>query len=254
MMSLVSYQWLSEHTNDSDLVIIDTRHKVAYMYGHIPNSISLSVDQLIKVNEHGAHLVPEPQEAASLLGSLGIDNKKTVVVAGEAMDPSMARIAWTLMYLGHENTKILDVGISAWQSLGMAITRAPKKPTQTEFVPKIKPELRVDASELQDMQGKATVLDARTPQEYFGGHIPNSVLVPFTDGVGQTGFLFDKKESLQSLFVQKQIPSDKEVICYCSHGHRASSLFFQLKIAGFEKVRVYDGSFVDWYSKRLASE
>lgn len=251
---LVSYQWLNEHINDQDLVIIDTRPKVAYMYGHIPNSFSLTVEQMIKVNKHGAHLVPEPQDASQLLGSLGIDNTKTVVITGEAMDPSVTRIAWTLMYLGHENTKILDIGISAWQSLGMAITRAQKNSTPTQFTPKIKSEIRMDTAEMQSVVGKVTVLDARTPQEYFGGHIPYSTLVPFTDGMGQGGFLFDKKESLQTLFAQKRIPPDNDVVCYCSHGHRASSLFFQLKIAGYQKVRVYDGSFVDWYSQGLALE
>jgi thiosulfate/3-mercaptopyruvate sulfurtransferase len=251
---LVSYQWLNEHFNDADVVIVDTRPKVAYMYGHIPNSISLVVDQLISVSEHGAHLVPNPQSAAQLLGAIGIDHTKTVVVTGESMDPSIARIAWTLAYLGHENTKILDVGISTWQSLGLALTRSQKKLPQTQFTPKIKSEIRIQADELNGLLGKATILDARTPQEYFGGHIPYSTLFPFTDGVGQDGFLFDKKESLQNLFAQKQIPKDGEIICYCMHGHRASSLFLQLKIAGFERVRLYDGSFIDWHSRRLALE
>lgn len=123
---ILSYQWLNEHLDDPDLVILDTRPKVAYMYGHIQNSVSLVVDQLIKVNEYGAHLAPDTQSVAQLLGSVGIDHTKTVVVTGESIDPSVARVAWTLMYLSHENTKILDVGISTWQSLGLNITRAQK--------------------------------------------------------------------------------------------------------------------------------
>jgi thiosulfate/3-mercaptopyruvate sulfurtransferase len=251
---LVSYQWLAEHLDDSALVIVDTRPKVAYMYGHIPNSVSLVVDQLIKVNEHGAHLAPEPQDASKLLGEIGIDSTKTVIITGESMDPSVARIAWTLMYLGHQNTKILDIGISTWQSLGLGITRAQKKPTPTQFIPKINSKIRIGASELQTLMENAIILDARTPREYFGGHIPNSILLPFTDGIGQDGAIFDKKESLQDLFAQKQVQADRQIVCYCMHGHRASSLFFQLKIAGFENVRLYDGSFIDWYSKRLALE
>lgn len=251
---LVSSVWLKEHLDDPNLVVLDTRPRVAYMYGHIPNSISLSVDQLIQVNEHGAHLAPDVQSAAHLLGGLGIDQTKTLVVAGETMDPSVARVAWTLQYLGHQNTMILDIGISTWQSLGNSISRAQKKLPPTQFVPQIQPNLRIDAAELKDLVGKVTILDARTPQEYFGGHIPSSILIPFTDGLGQGGFLFDKKESLSSLFAEKQVSGDKEIICYCMHGHRASALFYQLKLAGFERVRLYDGSFIDWHSKRLALE
>ncbi len=251
---LVTVDWLKEHLNDPNVVILDTRPKVSYMYGHIPNSVSLVVDQLIQISPHGAHLAPDEKKAAQLLGETGIDHTKTVVVCGEAMDPSVMRVAWTLEYLGCQNTRMLDVGINAWQSLGNQITRIPKKPQPAQFVPKIQTKIRIESDELSSLIGKAVILDARTPQEYFGGHIPSSVLLPFTDGLGQNGLLLDTKESLSALFSQKQIPTDKEIICYCMHGHRASSLFYQLKIAGYDRVRLYDGSFIDWYSKRLALE
>lgn len=251
---LVSSEWLNAHLDDPNVVIVDTRPKVSYMYGHIPGSISLAVDQLIKINEHGAHLAPEPQDVLHVLGNLGIDSSKTVVVTGEVMDPSVARVAWTLEYLGHKNVKMLDVGLTYWQSQGRPLSKAQKKIVPTQFTPYMRTEMRIEAQELQNLVGKSIILDARTPQEYFGGHIPRSILVPFTDGLGQSGFLFDSKESLARLFAQKQITVQDQIICYCMHGHRASSLFYQLKIAGFEQVRLYDGSFIDWYSRRLALE
>lgn len=251
---LVSSEWLGAHLDDPNVVIVDTRPKVAYMYGHIPGAVSLVVDQLIKISEHGAHLAPEPQDAARLLGGLGIDSSKTMIVTGEVMDPSVARVAWTLEYLGHQNVKMLDVGLTVWQSQGRPLIRAPKKVEPTQFTPNIRNDIRIEAQELQSLIGKATILDARTPQEYFGGHIPGSILAPFTDGLGQRGSLFESKESLSSLFAQKQITDKNQIICYCMHGHRASSLFYQLKIAGFEHVRLYDGSFIDWYSRRLGLE
>ncbi|NDB45742.1 MAG: sulfurtransferase [Nitrososphaeria archaeon] len=250
----VQYLWLKEHLNDPNLVIIDTRPKVSYSYGHIPNSVSLVVDQIIQISPAGAHLAPDPQKASQLLGELGIDNEKTIVVAGELMDPSVFRVAWTLQYLGQKNTKILDAGLGTWQQLGLEITRAQKKPTPVTFVPQIQENIRIQAEELQGLIGKSTILDARSPQEFFGGHIPSSVLFPFTDGTGQDGLLLNSQQALSDLFLQKEIPKDKEVICYCMHGHRASSLYYQAKIAGFEKVRLYDGSFMDWYSKRLPLE
>ena len=249
----VTAAWLKENLNDANLVIIDTRPKISYSYGHIPNAISLVVDQLIKISPAGAHLAPD-DTVSILLGNLGIDNTKTVIVTGELMDPSVFRVAWTLEYLGQQNTKILDIGIGNWQSLGYEITRVQKKLAPTTFVPKIRPDIRITAEDLQSLIGKATILDARTPQEFFGGHIPSSILFPFTDGIGQGGTLLDTKESLENLFSQRQIPKDKELVCYCMHGHRASSLYYQAKIAGYDKVRLYDGSFIDWYSKRLALE
>jgi thiosulfate/3-mercaptopyruvate sulfurtransferase len=242
------------HLEDPNVVIVDTRPKIAYMYGHIPGSVSLEVDQLIKVSEHGAHLAPEPQDAAQLLGNLGIDSSKTVVVTGEVMDPSVARVAWTLEYLGHKDVKLLDVGLTCWQSKGGQLVRAQKKIESAQFVPDVRAQMRIEAQELQNLIGKSIIMDARTPQEYFGGHIPSSILAPFTDGLGQDGFLFDGKESLAEHFAQKGVTGHDQIICYCMHGHRASSLYYQLKIAGFEQVRLYDGSFIDWHSRRLALE
>ncbi|MBM3905420.1 MAG: sulfurtransferase [Thaumarchaeota archaeon] len=248
----VSHQWLADNINDP--VIIDTRPKIAYSYGHIPNSISLVVDQLIQISSTGAHLAPDPQKTSELLGNLGIDNDKTVIVTGELIDPSVFRIAWTLQYLGQKNTKILDASIGTWQSLGLEITKTSKKNSPTQFIPQIQTNIRIESAELQGLLGKATILDARTPQEFFGGHIPGSVLFPFTDGIGQDGMLLESRESLRNLFSQREIPRNKEIICYCMHGHRASSLFYQAKLAGFENVRLYDGSFVDWYFKKLQLE
>jgi thiosulfate/3-mercaptopyruvate sulfurtransferase len=250
----VSSKWLAENLNDPNLIIIDTRPKIAYSYGHIPNSISLVVDQLIQISPTGAHLAPDPQNTSDLLGNLGIDNDKTVLVTGDLMDPSVFRIAWTMQYLGQKNTKILDASIGTWQSMGLEITRTQKQHSPVQFVPQIQDSIRIQAEELHDMIGKATILDARTPQEFFGGHIPSSILFPFTDGIGQDGLLLDSKESLENLFSQREIPKDKPVICYCMHGHRASSLFYQAKLAGFDKVRLYDGSFIDWYFKKLPLE
>jgi thiosulfate/3-mercaptopyruvate sulfurtransferase len=250
----VQYTWLKENLNDPNLVIIDTRPKIAYSYGHIPNSVSLVVDQLIQISPAGAHLAPDPRKVSQLLGDLGIDNTKTVIVTGELMDPSVFRVAWTMQYLGHNDTKILDASIGTWQSLGLEITRAQKKPTPVQFIPQIQQNIRIEAKELRELIGKATILDARSPQEFFGGHIPGSILFPFTDGLGQDGMLLDSQQSLSNLFSHKEISKDKQIVCYCMHGHRASSLYYQAKVAGFENVRLYDGSFIDWYSKKLPLE
>ncbi len=88
----------------------------------------------------------------------------------------------------------------------------------------------------------------------MGGHIPNSKLIPFTDGISYDGRLFQTREFLENLFSQNNILKENEIVCYCMHGHRASSLFLQLMIAGYQKIKLYDGSFVDWYGRRFPLE
>ncbi len=251
---LVSTDWLKEHLSDPNLVILDTRPKTMFLYGHLTQSQSLSIEQVIRFDQYGSNLVIEQEKIIELLNNLGIDENKTVVLIGDSMDPSTARIAWTLMYFGHEQTFLLDANASDLQKHGFELTRQTPSHETTKFSPKINSKIRIESDFLKDNLNNFQILDARSSQEFMGGHLPNSKLIPFTEGIGYDGKLFRDKDYLETLFSQNQISKDKEIICYCMHGHRASSLFLQLKIAGFDKVKLYDGSFAEWYGKRLALE
>ncbi|MGI0009931.1 MAG: sulfurtransferase [Nitrosopumilaceae archaeon] len=248
---ILLYSWLAEHLNDDNIVILDSSGNVSYSYAHIPNSQPLGLEKVVKTNQYGADLVLDTEQTAKLFGSLGIDDTKTVIIYGDYLDPSAARIAWTLLYFGHEKTKILDIGIRGWHQKGLPITRDVHKVKPTTFIPKINSALRIEAEDLQKKIDEAVILDARSPQEFIAGRIPNATLLPFTDGVGQSGFLFKDKEDLIKLFEEKQIPKNKELICYCALGHRGANIFTQLKIAGYENVKLYDGSIADWAGRRL---
>ena len=248
---LVTTDWLKEHISDPNLVVLDTRPKTMFLYGHLVKSQSLSIEQVIQFDQYGSNLVIEQEKAIELFNNLGIDETKIVVLIGESMDPSTARIAWTLMYFGHERIFLLDANASDLQKFGFEITRQIFSFKPTKFSPKINSEIRIRSDSLKNNLDNFEILDARSPQEFMGGHLPNSKLIPFTNGIGNDGKIFRDKDSLGKLFLQNQISKDKEIVCYCMHGHRASSLFLQLKIAGFDKVKLYDGSFAEWHGKRL---
>lgn len=246
-----SHQWLAEHYNDPDLVILDSRGNVPYSYAHIPNSQPLGIEKVVKINQYGANLVIDNDQAATLFGSLGIDESKTVIICGEYLDPSAARIAWTFLYFGHEKTKILDVGMATWQKKGFPVTREIPKLTTVTFIPKINSLIRIEAEELYKKLDTSIIIDTRSFQEFMAGKIPNAILFPFTDGVGEEGLLFKEKDELLRTFSEQQIPKDKELVCYCALGHRAANVFTQLRLAGYENVKLYDGSFADWTGRRL---
>ena len=248
---IISHVWLATHYNDPDVVILDSRGSVAYSYAHIPNSQPLGVEKVVKIDEHGANLVLDTDKASSLFGTLGIDETKTVIIYGDYADPSAARIAWTLLYFGHEKTKILDIGIRTWYQKGFAITKEVIQVKPTTFTPKINPDIRIEAEELQKKLESTIIIDARSPQEFMAGRIPNAILIPFTDGMGEKGLLYKEKEDLEKIFSEQNISKEKEVVCYCALGHRAANVFTQLRIAGYQNVRLYDGSFADWVGRRL---
>ena len=83
---------------------------------------------------------------------------------------------------------------------------------------------RLDAGE------DLVVLDVRTPQEYERGHLDKSVSIPL-------GMLRRRSGEL---------PSDKEIVVYCGSSLRAYEGALILRSAGFENVRVLDGSVSMW--------
>ena len=251
---LVSIDWLKVHQSDTNIVLLDTRPKTMFLYGHVSKSQSLTIEQVIQFDQYGANLVLDEKKIAELFSSLGIDNSKTVVLIGDSMDPSSARIAWTFLYFGHEKICLLDATVVDLQRNGFELTKKLFISEPTKFIPKINSDIRIEAVHLKENLNNFIILDARTPQEFMGGHLSNSKLIPFTEGIAYDGKLFQNKDFLQNLFSQNQISKDKHVVCYCMHGHRASSLFFQLMIAGYKNIKLYDGSFVDWYRRGLPLE
>ena len=68
--------------------------------------------------------------------------------------------------------------------------------------------------------------------------------------MGAIGSLFAREEDLKKELESKGITPDKEIICYCHSGTRASYKYMQFTKAGYEKVWLYDGSIIDWAHQR----
>lgn len=253
---IVEHKWLADHLQDKNLVVVDARGSIPYLYAHIPNSVPLGIEKVIKIADNGANEVLDAKDAEQLFGSLGIDDSKKVAVYGESLDPSAARILWTLLYYGHKDANMLDIGFMAWQKLGLPVTRQQVNPIPGKFTASANLLIRANAELITQKtnDNNLIILDNRSIQEYMQGKIPKAVSLPWTDGMGEKGEIFRSKEELQKLFADNGIGNDKEVICYCSSGGRASHAFLALKIAGFQNVRLYDGSIIDWASRRLPIE
>ncbi|MFN3681606.1 MAG: sulfurtransferase, partial [Nitrospira sp.] len=101
---------------------------------------------------------------------------------------------------------------------------------------------------------QTAILDARSLEEYLGkeisgiprpGHIPSAIHVPWNQFLNKDATVKDP-EFIRELIEEKGIRSDQELICYCLGGIRSSWLYFVLKVAGYQKVRNYAGSWWEW--------
>lgn len=252
MAVTVDSKWLAANLDNPDVVILDTRGNMPYRFGHIKNALPLGIEMVVAIAQNGANLVIDSEAADKVFSSCGIDGSKKVVVYGEPDDPTTARVAWSLMYHGHPDTAMLDTGFQAWKATGLPVTRDPSQAVPAQFKSKPRADIRVDAESIKARMGDPAfvVVDARTAQEHMQARIPDSVLLNWEDGVGQSGSAFLGGEDLKKEFEKNGITPDKEVVCYCHSGMRASHKYMQLKIAGYDNVKLYDGSIIDWAMRR----
>ena len=64
--------------------------------------------------------------------------------------------------------------------------------------------------------------------------------------VDENGLFYDV-DYLTDLYSSVGVTPDKEIIVYCQRVHRASHSWFVLEhILGYDNVKVYDGSMMEW--------
>lgn len=234
---LVDSSWLVENIDEP--IIIDTRGKIAYSYAHIPNAIPLSVEDLMIFKGSAGYI-----SDGSILSELGVDKRRKIVLYGEYLDPSVARVYWSLLYYGYD-VSILSIGFMRWARSKLPITRSIRRLDRVDLTLDRDDSIIADAKYIMDK--KPTLIDCRSPQEYMQGRIPNSINIPWESNVSKDRIFADKEE------IARNLKDLDEVVCYCTHGIRASHTFAALKLLG-KNARVYDGSIADWISRRLPIE
>ncbi len=267
---LVSTQWLADHLNQPNLVVVDIRSAEEYAAGHIPGAVNIpySVPFSAWMSFPNGILMEVPAEADlyNLLGSNGIQKDSTVVVVNVIFNPAVppaypradaTRAALTLLYGGVKNTAILNGGFTKWVNESRALTTDVVAPAPVTYDGKINPAMIATKDYVLKHIGKSTILDARDPDVYFGvtmepfaprpGHIPTAKSLP-APWIWNDDGTYKSQEvlgAMASSVMGKRTP--KEVIIYCGVGGYGSAWWFVLtQVLGYENVKLYDGSAQEW--------
>ena len=267
---LVSVEWLKDHVSDKDVVVLDIRSAIdgggveAYVAAHIPGSVHSDYDKAgWRVTRNDVpFMMPTVAELEKLIGDIGIDEDKHVVVvpAGNSYTDfgSAARTYWTLKAVGLKNVSILDGGVAAWQAAGLPVARGDSKPSATIFTATLDKSLIAQGTDVETIEGKggATLIDARPASFFLGkekapnaaayGHIPGALNLDSASYYDSKSNRLKPKAELAAL--SAQVPAGPAV-SYCNTGHWAATDWFVLhEILGRQDVRLYDGSMVEWTS------
>ena len=236
------------------LVVVDARPQDVYEAGHIPGAVNvpparLEEDRQLRSGAVVHRLLGPVERARQVFQQVGIDEDSKVVLYDAGGAPEAARLWWVLDYLGHPSIQILDGGMQAWsQDVGEMSTQMPRthhgswRPEPLEY-------RYADFVHLitSIRSGSVTLCNSLPYDDYADGAIPGSESVPYTETFteGRYPALKSPKE-LMELFRERNVRPEKEVVFYCDEGYSAAQDYFAARVAGFQRVRVYDGSIEDW--------
>ena len=253
----VTTQWLSDHLNDKDLVILQvgfTRNE--FKFGHLPGARFLWFNYLATSNPDLNTEMPSVDEGKKVLEELGIaQNSKIVVVFAGQNVTTTTRMVLALSYFGFaDQTAFLDGGLEMWKSEGRPISKEIPVVTKTRLNLKIDSSLITDADWVKQNLAApgVTIVDARTKNFYDGngggvarqGHIKGAKSIPYSMIMDSTNKIKSIKE-LQAIFDSAGVAKGSTVVTYCHVGQQATLVYYAAKYLGYN-AKVYDGCFEDW--------
>jgi thiosulfate/3-mercaptopyruvate sulfurtransferase len=263
---LVSANWLAEHLNDSNVVVVDgSWHMPAtgrdpraeYLASHLPGAVFFGIDEIADKTTTLPHMLPTPEDFAQAVGALGIAETDTIVVYDEVGTTSAARVWWEFSAMGARDVRVLDGGGPKWRAEGRPTEAGEVKRARKVFHPNFQPGLVTDFRGVLSLtQSKArTIVDARPADRFKGeapeprpglasGHIPGSLNVPA--GILAADGKLRPANELKAIFEQAGVDVSKPIVTTCGSGITASTLALALQIAGAKDVAVYDGSWTEW--------
>lgn len=261
-------EWLVKNFDDSTLKIVDcrfslmepTKGKTDYLKSHIPGAVffDLELDLSGPVKEHGGrHPLPDIDELVRKLENSGITNNTTIIAYDFGEGAYAARFWWLLKYLGHKNVYVLDGGFKGWLEANGPVTADIPAFEAAKMHVELNPDILATTEEVKQIVGNQSkdsiLIDSREARRYLGleepidkkaGHIPGALNKPWMESLCECRYktVDEQRQRFTNIDLEKQI------IVYCGSGVTAVPNFLALKEAGYEKVKLYVGSFSDWIS------
>lgn len=274
-LRVLDVRWRSRYENGRGISFDDPE---GYRSGHIPGAVFVGmISDLSDPNHPVPDMLAPAEQFASAMGRLGIDND-TLVIAYDNMGLPLgsARLWWALSHYGHDRVRVLDGGLKDWQAEGRPISTDSVTPPPVRFTIRTRPGWLATKAEVKAALGQpnTVLVDCLNAELYQGGgdrhlwgqragHIPGAVNVPYLANIDPSlaaataaerekllasgrSFRFSRPEMLAELYGAAGVEPETEVITYCGRGYAGACGMLALKVLGYERVRLYDGSWAEW--------
>jgi len=266
--TLVSTEWLSQHLDDADLVVLDcsvlveqdetgglrsVSARASYEKGHIPGAGFADLTGELSDNDSPYEFaLPTPKKFSAVMGALGVGDDSRVVLYDSFGSGWAARVWWMLRWVGFDRAALLDGGLGAWTAEGRPLSTEPSKHPVRQLTASPRPGLIADRDEVFESISNDNIhlVDAMPASHYKGemvlyewpGHIPGATNTPAFSLLDESG-RYRPVDELARLFHGDR---DMRTITYCGGGISASSDAFILTRLGYSNVAVYISSLQEW--------
>lgn len=259
MKVLMETHELQKRINDDELIVLDVRikgegeekGKQAYLKGHIPGAIFLDVKKDVTGQNS---FLPEADEFARKLASLGISERHKIVIYDEGNHRAAAKVWVMLHYMGHEEMYVLNGGIKAWQEDRYELSTEVKQKQPTMYHTQLREAVLMSLEQVKDSlhEKDFTLIDSRSYNRYSGevepkykkaGHIPGAVNYETKQTSTEAGKIKYPSE-LEKHF--RDLDKNDKIVVSCGSGNSAAVNMLALKEAGYHNVALFSGGFEEW--------
>jgi thiosulfate/3-mercaptopyruvate sulfurtransferase len=248
---LVSSAWLKAHLRDREVVVLHVADKRQdFQRGHIPGARFLATADFIVADTEPMNEIPPQSRLKETFESLGVTDRSTVILYTTGYFPNATRAFFTLEYLGHTRTAMLDGGIDRWIDEGLPVEAGSSRPKRGSITIRLLESVKATVEEVkrasEDPVGTVQVVDSRPPRRYTAGHIPGARGLFWQETLqGPDNPMFLPPDRLRTMMEARGIQPGRKIISYCETGMQATVGYFLARYLGLEAT-MYDGSFHEW--------
>lgn len=275
---LVTSSWLGAKLGGPGLKVVESdSDPILYNIGHLPTAIRIDLHE--DLGDPVTRDFLDGEGFARLMDAKGITRDDTVVLYGDDSNLWASYTLWVFELFGHPDVRLLDGGREAWmQDERETSYDAPPEPTSGyPVVERDDVSHRIFVDEVRSRHDALQLIDLRDPEDFIGigmlehgspaegnepatysdysdavthipvcrsGHIPGAVNIPQRATL-HPNHRFRTREELDEVF--SALDASGPTVPYCHAGERAAHLWFVLHhLLGWDDVRSYDGSWVEW--------
>lgn len=192
------------------------------------------------------------RQTRMLLSHIGIQRESDVIFYDNVSGISAARGVWLLLYFSHKKVRMLDGGFEKWKKEGFRIEVKSNPLRYSEFKGIINYKVLATTEEIKGLLNNknVSIIDARSSKEFNGsdvravrrGHIPSAINIDWENNIENGVF----KSNIKLSRIYLAVPKKSQIVTYCQGGYRAANTFLALNLLGYDKVKMYLGSWGEW--------